>query len=664
MSDLLLTRFGTEAAARDVVERFYAGSRAYRRLIDATLHHLGKSELRELSWNELPILTKDSFYTANPWSEYVPRESLRDIYSIIRSSGTTSPEGAGRGFFWPQLRSHDIALTPLLQARLIEAFQLQTRKTLVIVGLSLGSWAGGEQFSFTFKALALQKRFPLVVFSPGNQHAEILELIGAIGDEVDQILIALCPSAIFYLEKLAEHRGQNLPLAKIAFLVTGEPFPEELRLDLAHRAGRDGGAPIMLSVYGSADTGLIGAESAPLIHVRQYLCAHPQVARQLGFTSASIPNLYHVAGDGSFYEVVNGELVITRWQGIPLARYNLKDFVQLYSWPVLCRALASADHDNARFWIDMAEQPLTDIMSVAGRAHGCLFLCGSNVFETMLEKVFSKSGLRALSTGVFCAWTELDRGRQVLYWQVELSEGQDEPSESEVRSLHAQIVELLGQEQPEFADDHERFYRPFEQDGLRIFRFIFTPAPRLSALLQPRDQAQDHHRARAAGMTRTSLTTAFSLGAVWGVCEGTWFFLVPDILLSYFAIDSLRRAMAAALGVVLGAMAAACVLYSMLGVDRVDADFLIPQIWSALPGFRFPMLAAAARYLEADGARGLISGPSSGIPYRVFVVAANRLGISLPQILLWTPLARLERILLAPLVVVIAHCSFAKPPEG
>jgi len=482
MDDLSLGSFGSAAAARDVIERFYAGSPAYKSLIDATLPRPGKSDFRDLRWDELPILTKDNFYAANPWRDYVPRESYHDIYSILRSSGATNPDGTGRGFFWPQLRSHDMVLAPLLQARLIEAFALGTRKTLVIIGLSLGSWAGGEQFSSIFKTLALRSGFPLVVFSPGNQHAEILELIGVLQDEVDQILIALCPSAIFYLEKLAKQTGQSLPLEKITFLVTGEPFPEDLRLDLARRARRSGDEPPILSVYGSADTGILGVESVPLIQARQFLDAHPEVARQLGFASASIPNLYHAQREDTFYEIVDGELVITRWQGIPLARYNLKDRARLYSWPVLCRTLARADQANTALWIELADQPFTDVISVDGRAHGCLFLCGSNIFESMLEQVFYGSELRELSTGAFCVWTELDAGRQVLCWQVELKEGRDEPDESDLRLLHNRLVQLLGQEQPEFADDYETFYRPFEQEGLRIFRFVFTPAPQLTAL--------------------------------------------------------------------------------------------------------------------------------------------------------------------------------------
>ncbi len=65
--------------------------------------------------------------------------------------------------------------------------------------------------------------------------------------------------------------------------------------------------------------------------------------RQLGFASTPIPNLYHAQREDTFYEIVDGELVVTRWQGIPLARYNLKDRV-----PALFLASAVPGPGNRR----------------------------------------------------------------------------------------------------------------------------------------------------------------------------------------------------------------------------------------------------------------------------------------------------------------------------
>src|SRR5262249_21409371 len=155
---------------------------------------------------------------------------------ILRSSAAASGDGRGGGFFWPRLRSEDAKAEPHIHSTLIQAFQLDKNKTLAIVALSLGSWAGGEQFAFTFNTLALTSQLPLVVFSPGNQHGEIIEIIEKCHYGFDQIVIALCPSAIFYLEQLAQERKMALPLHKISFFAAGEPFPENLRIDLQRKA--------------------------------------------------------------------------------------------------------------------------------------------------------------------------------------------------------------------------------------------------------------------------------------------------------------------------------------------------------------------------------------------------------------------------------------------
>ncbi|MGO9467732.1 MAG: hypothetical protein ACLQVF_26650, partial [Isosphaeraceae bacterium] len=82
--------------------------------------------------------------------------------------------------------------------------------------------------------------------------------------------------------------------------------------------------------------------------------------------------------------------------------------------------------------------------------------------------------------------------------------------------------------------------------------------------------------------------------------------------------------------------------------------------WSALPGFRATMLVRASGYLEAHGARGLLWGPESGLPFRVFVLEAYQLRIPLARILVWTPPARLERILLSPFIVAGARVALGR----
>jgi phenylacetate-CoA ligase len=229
----------------------------------------------------------------------------------------------------------------------------------------------------------------------------------------------------------------------------------------------------------------------PLVKVRQHLARRPALAAAVGFGGASVPNLYHANTEATYLEAVDEELVVTKWQGVPLVRYNLEDKVRFLAWKPLCRAVAGDDPANGRLWAGMEALELPDVVAVSGRSKGCVFLCGSNIFESMLQEVLLRSSLKGHATGAFIAWTGLAKGRQVLSWQIELKRGVAPPASGRLDALHREFVELLSQQQPEFGDDYETFYRPLEAEGMRIFQFHFCEGPALS----------DHPR-YAAGVKR------------------------------------------------------------------------------------------------------------------------------------------------------------------
>ncbi len=476
-----ITSSGSQQTAWNNFKKMLVGSQAYQKLIDSQLKTLGKNDFEELSWPDVPVITKNEFYAAHPWQEVLPRESYKDIYTLYRSSGTTATK-SNRGFFWPQLKSDFLRMLPAFRESLLETYKINQKSTLMIIGLSLGSWAGGEQFSYIFKDIAINNDYPLVVFTPGNLHSEIIELIEKCHEEFNQVLIALCPSAIFYLERLAQKMNYRLPLEKITFLVLGEPFPETLRIDLQKRSGRTIQEPIMYSLYGAADAGVLGLEGLELVLLRQLIGNHPEMALTLGFTPYSIPNLFHIKPLNShlYLEQINDELVITKWQGLPLVRYNLQDRCKIFSWEKLCLLAASFDKTQKELWLKRKDENLGDVIAIWGRSKGCIFLCGSNIFETMLQEVVLKSSLAPLITGAFVVWVELQMGRQILHWQIELKSGVEEPS----NDIHSEFVELLCQQQPEFSDDYDKFYRPCENEGLRIFKFHFCKDKTLSESIQ------------------------------------------------------------------------------------------------------------------------------------------------------------------------------------
>lgn len=154
---------------------------------------------------------------------------------------------------------------------------------------------------------------------------------------------------------------------------------------------------------------------------------------------------------------------------------------------------------------------------------------------------------------------------------------------------------------------------------------------------------------------------SFSMGMIflWGLLESLWFFIVPDVALSFIAAKGWRSAILSTLVATFGSMVAASFLYFLMSFFPFWIDML-KNLWSYLPGFYPNMLKVAANHLQENQALGLLSGPTSGIPYRYYVLEAYKANISLSQLLLWTPIARLERMVIAPLAVLLIKFILTK----
>jgi phenylacetate-CoA ligase len=176
------------------------------------------------------------------------------------------------------------------------------------------------------------------------------------------------------------------------YLVIGEPFPEVLREELEKNSPTAHSR--MFSVYGSADTGLLGFESPASIMLRRICIADPLAAEDLGLGPV-IPHFFHHADPGTYLETVGGELCVTKWQGIPLIRYNLHDSARLYDWSEIARLLPSWAKRNPALATQLARLgqcqgleslPGPGILAITGRSDSCLILCGTNLTGAMLDE--------------------------------------------------------------------------------------------------------------------------------------------------------------------------------------------------------------------------------------------------------------------------------------
>lgn len=472
---MIKSSLGSEEDALAIARRARQRVAAYGQFLDR--HGIGDIS----AMASLPLMDKKNYMGPSAYKDLLADDYGR-TFTIFKSSGSS-----GQSFYWPQLKDEEGQLPALMRQFFETSFRIHERRTLVIVGLALGSWIGGEHVSWAMKSLAQTLPYTFSVFSPGSVHEEILAMIRNADAFVDQILIFLCPSAITHLHLKAAELGYPLPYAKLRYMVLGEPFPESLRLSLQKRSGIPASEPVILSLYGSADTGFLGVESPATALLRQVLTTSPETAAQLGFPG-TVPHFFHFVAPRAFLETVAGELCVTRWQGIPLIRYNLHDSATLFDWTALVerlREIGNGQPPAARLAAALqAFPPLPDIIAIAGRSDGCLILCGTNISETMLDDAVRADALSAWLTGHYKARIVYEDNRQYLEWDLEWR--QEAPMDAgSVDQVYRLLVQSLGHAQPEFLDDWKNVYRSWDQDPLkRILRINPVRWPTLSSRLE------------------------------------------------------------------------------------------------------------------------------------------------------------------------------------
>lgn len=131
--------------------------------------------------------------------------------------------------------------------------------------------------------------------------------------------------------------------------------------------------------------------------------------------------------------------------------------------------------------------------------------------------------------------------------------------------------------------------------------------------------------------------TAMS-GVAWGLAEASFFFVVPDVLISAFALRGGRLALFALAGSLFGACVGGAAMYLWAQHDPATAWAMV----DAVP-FVPERLFAVARELSATHqGLGILIGSFSGVPYKIFAVQAPE-AMSFASFLAWTLPGRATR---------------------
>lgn len=366
----------------------------------------------------LPKLDKDNYLRA------YPRESLcwngefgKGRWSIATTSGST-----GKPYYFPRQITQDLQYAICAELYLRNNFAIQDKRTLYIVAFPMGAWIGGV---FTYEALrqiADRGEYDLSIITPGIDKNGVIDAVVELGDSFDQIIIGAYAPFLKDILDDGAHRGVKWEKYDLGFVFSAEAFSETFRDYVIDKVQAENEFSISLNHYGTVDQGTLAHETPESVLIRRSLVEEdklsvifPEKHRQ--------PTLAQYNPELFYFEQAEENLLCSTYSGIPLVRYDLKDYGGVISKQKLHRVLASSgisvDHELKKNNL-MASTWNLPFVYVYERNDFSVSYYAFLIYPDTIRRAIQRKEFDKLVTGKFAMKVDYDKsGRQQLLIHVE-----------------------------------------------------------------------------------------------------------------------------------------------------------------------------------------------------------------------------------------------------
>ena len=161
--------------------------------------------------------------------------------------------------------------------------------------------------------------------------------------------------------------------------------------------------------------------------------------------------IFQMSPTSSYFEIVDGELLVTRLQGIPIVRYRTGDRARILPRNELAQRLRSAGFDpgpqrDGQPFLPTSAAPW---ILLTGRTDGMVFLNGANITVEQVRAALESPALRPFVSSSFRLRTQTGAAGSILEIVIE-----DAPAlrGTDLRALSREVERALSQFHSELAD--------------------------------------------------------------------------------------------------------------------------------------------------------------------------------------------------------------------
>jgi phenylacetate-CoA ligase len=391
---------------------------------------------------QLPTLDKDNYLRKYPKEALCwDGEFAHGRWVISTTSGST-----GTPYYFPREASQDWQYALSAELYLRNNFQVQNKTTLYIVAFPMGAWIGGLYTYEALKIVADHGGYNLSIITPGIHKQEVINAVKQLGGSFDQIIIGAYAPFLKDILDDGAREGIKWSDYNLGFVFSAEAFSETFRDYVATITQPENEFTFSLNHYGTVDLGTMAHETPESVLIRRKLALDNQLSQLLPEENRQ-PTFAQYNPELFYFEAVNNSLICSAYSGIPLVRYDLKDY----------GGVIRRSDIQARLPIDkwLKESNLEEttwnlpFVYIYERNDFSVSYYAFLIYPDTIRRALQDPVLQTKLTGKFSMFVDFDKtGRQRLFVHVECGYNQKHTKELEAqvqKIVHKFLVEEVSE---------------------------------------------------------------------------------------------------------------------------------------------------------------------------------------------------------------------------
>ena len=389
-----------------------------------------------VDFKKIPAVDKDNYLKKYSKEQLCWNgEFANHKWTISTTSGSS-----GEPYYFPREKSQSWQYAVLAEQYLRNNFDIANKSTLYIIAFPMGAWIGGV---FTYEALEIiseNSDYNLSIITAGISKQEVINSVKQLGKSFDQIIIGAYAPFLKDILDDGELQGVKWSDFEMGFVFSAEAFNESFREYVARLVKPKDYLRFSLNHYGTVDLGTMAHETPESVLIRKLLIEYdkldvlfPEKQRQPTFCQYD-PSLFYFEQEGE-------NLLCSAFSGIPLTRYDLKDYGGVISRREVHRKLKKSGIDIEA---ELKKHKIQDIswnvpfLYVYERNDFSVSYYSFLVYPDMIRRPLLSRELEKKLTGKFSMNVEYNKaGRQHFYINIEKKAGISS------NKLEREILEIL-----------------------------------------------------------------------------------------------------------------------------------------------------------------------------------------------------------------------------